>query len=251
MDSVHSSRFLTAEQTKSLTERISRLSSAAGCKALRSVTQIHWENKSGSVSYAVDKILNAIQHGMMITFQYSFTSADLKKSLKRSGYVYTVSPYSIYRRGDQYYLIGNTHGYDNLSCYRLDRMRNAAVSELPAVPAEKLLGKNPDMRISEYVQSTISNFSGEKIPLELHAEPSALDDIIDCFGEKIRVTQTESGLTVKLRTTESEGLYHWLMQMCGKITATSPQSVVDEMARRTQTAAETYGAISRPCSSGE
>ncbi len=251
MDSVHSSRFLTAEQTKSLTERISRLSSAAGCKALRSVTQIHWENKSGSVSYAVDKILNAIQHGMMITFQYSFTSADLKKSLKRSGYIYTVSPYSIYRRGDQYYLIGNTHGYGNLSCYRLDRMRNAAVSELPAVPAEKLLGKNPDMRISEYVQSTISNFSGEKIPLELHAEPSALDDIIDCFGEKIRVTQTESGLTVKLRTTESEGLYHWLMQMCGKITATSPQSVVDEMARRTQTAAETYGAISRPCSSGE
>ena len=35
MDSVQSSRFLTAEQTKSLTERISRLSSAAGCKALR------------------------------------------------------------------------------------------------------------------------------------------------------------------------------------------------------------------------
>lgn len=242
MDAVQTAQFLTAAETKHLSERICDLSSKAGSEALRRTTQIRWGNKTRhkSVSITIDKVLRAIQSGRRITFQYSFTSADMKKSLKRGGHWYTVSPYSLYWRGDRYYLIGNTDGYENLSCYRPDRMRNVEITEQHAVPAEKLLGKNADLRISDYVRSTVSNFGGEKIVLELLADESALDDIIDCFGENLRVSCQPDGLHVTLRTTESEGLYRWLMQSSGSVTAIAPQSVVNEVKKRIQAAAVKY-----------
>lgn len=55
MDSVQSSRFLTAEQTKSLTERISRLSSAAGCKG-RSAASRRSTGKTNPVRSAMRSI---------------------------------------------------------------------------------------------------------------------------------------------------------------------------------------------------
>lgn len=244
-DSVLSASFLTQSETKSLADRICSLSSAAGRKNLRAVTPIRFKNKSKdpAVKIFIDTVMKAIRTNHMVTFQYIFTDIDLERKLKRNGFLYSVSPYAVYRSGSSYYMIGNTDGYDNLSCYRFDRMKNLICCDCRAHPAEEILGKNPDIMLSEYVQNTVYNFSGEKITLQMLVKHCAIDDLLDFFGDKLKISSSIDKLLATVRTTQSEGLYRWLMEYSETVTAISPESVVTEMQRRTKAAAGAYNAI--------
>lgn len=240
-DAVASAKFLTKSETGSLTAKICSLSSTAGCKLLKSQNIIKWHSKAGnpSVKYNIDKVMAAIKENKAISFRYLFTDIDLEEKPRRNGFVYTVSPYVLYWRTDQYYLIGCTKPHSNLSCYRLDRMKSLEIGA-EARSAKEILGSNADLKISEYVQSTLSNYHGEKISLELITDASMLNDILDCFGNDIRVKACGEKIAVTVRTTENEGLYRWLMEYAQSIKATAPASVVDEMNRRIRAAAESY-----------
>lgn len=244
-DAVLSARFLTKSETEKLAQKIYSQSSKAGEKKLKSLTPVLFEkSENRTVKINIDKIISAIYEQKKIVFQYEFTDVTLTKKLKRDGFDYSVSPFALYRRDDRYYIIANTDGYDNLSCYRLDRMKNLEVTNQPARSAKSIVGSNADMAIADYIRHTLYNFGGERITLTLEIKASAVDDVIDFFGSEIRIKSEESGITVTVRTTESEGLYRWLLQFSSSIKAISPQSVTAEMQKRIMLAANTYGIIS-------
>jgi len=245
-DAVSSASFLTKAETDDLTRRICGLSSSAGSKTLKMQNCIKWQHKSAdnSVKYNIDKIMSAISNKKTIRFQYLFTDMSLNKRLKRNGFIYSVSPYVLYWRMDKYYLIGCTENHDNLSCYRIDRINKLEIGNSPMRPAKDILGNNFELKISEYVQNTLYNFSGPKITLELIAENCALDDILDCFGNSVRVKKYDNKIHVTIRTTESEGLYRWLMEYSSMIVATAPESVISEMKCRLNSAAAAYSSTS-------
>ncbi len=240
-DAVSSAHFLTKSETARLTAAICSLSSAAGGRLLKSQNMIKWRGKAKnpSVKYNIDKVMTAIKESKAISFRYLFTDIDLEEKPRRNGFAYTVSPYVLYWRTDQYYLIGCTKPHSNLSCYRLDRMKDLEIGG-EARSAKEILGSNADLKISEYVQSTLSNYHGEKITLELVTDASLLNDILDSFGNGIRVKTHGEKIAVTVRTTESEGLYRWLMGYAQSIRATAPESVVTEMKQRIRAAAENY-----------
>lgn len=241
-----SARFLTKTETERLTNKIMSLSSVSGKKKLKAVHSVKWDNKAENpaVKIYIDKIISAISESKSIEFQYIYTDEQLNKKLKRNGFRYIVSPYSLYWSSDRYYLIGRTENHNNLSCYRLDRMKDLEISDNRFVSAETILGENADLKISSYVQETLYNYSGGKITLQLSAESSAVDILLDYFGDKLRVKTDGERLSVSIRTTESEGLYRWLMQYSTLVTATAPESVVNEMVKRTEAAAMAYR---KPC----
>lgn len=237
-----SARFLTKTETERLTNKIMSLSSVSGKKKLKAVNSVKWDNKAENpaVKIYIDRIISAISESKSIEFQYVYTDKQLNKQLKRDGFRYTVSPYSLYWSNDRYYLIGRTGNHNNLSCYRLDRMINLELSNNDYVSAETILGANPELKISSYVQETLYNYSGREITLKLSVESSAIDCLLDFFGDKLRIKSDGKQLSVSIRTTESEGLYHWLMQYSCLVTATAPESVVNEMSKRTEAAAMAY-----------
>lgn len=244
-DAVSSSRFLTKSQTENLIEKIIALSSKAEKKTLKSQNIIKWRNKAknSSVKYNIDRVMTAIRENKTISFRYLYTDIDLEEKPRRNGFVYTISPYVLYWRTDRYYLIGCTDSHNNLSCYRLDRIKNLEIGS-QARSAQEILGSNAELKISEYVQSTLNNFSGEKIMLELIADSCQLNDILDFFGNDIRVKTCGDKLSVTIRTTESEGLYRWLMEFAHSIKATAPASVVNKIKQRIQSAIENYFTLS-------
>lgn len=237
-----SARFLTKTETERMTDKIMSLSSVSGKKKLRAVHSVKLDNKAENpaVKIYIDRIITAIADNKSVAFQYIFTDEQFNKRLKRDGFRYIVSPYSLYWSSDRYYLIGRTEKHNNLSCYRLDRMRDLEISDNRFVSAETILGANADLKISRYVQETLYNYSGNKIALKLIANSSAIDILLDCFGNDLRIKKDGERLTVSVRTTESEGLYRWLMQFSGLVTATAPESVVNEMIKRTSIAASAY-----------
>lgn len=241
-DAVFSARFLTEYETGEFFKKIRGLASRTGEKKLAALVPVTFEkSKNRSVKFSINNIMTAVYEKKKIAFQYEFTNITLSKELKRNGFVYSVSPFALYRRGDQYYLIANTDGHDNLSCYRLDRMKKVEITDKPARSAESIVGKNADLAIADYIRHTLYNFGGEKITLTLEIKPCAVDDIIDFFGSEIKVRSEGDKFTAAVRTTESEGLYRWLLQFSGSVTAVSPRSVTAEMQKRIKLAANTYG----------
>lgn len=240
-DAVSSARFLTKSETDRLITKIYALSSKSGAKILKSQNIVKWRNKAtnSSVKYNIDKVMTAIKEKKAISFNYLFTDIDLEEKPRRNGFVYKVSPYVLYWRTDRYYLIGCTAPHSNLSCYRLDRIKNLEISGV-ARSQEEILGINSDIKISEYVQSTLNNFNGEKITLELVTEGRLLNDILDFFGNDIKVKSCGEKIIVTVRTTKSEGLYRWLMEFGHSIRATAPNGIVDEMQRRIQSVVQNY-----------
>lgn len=244
-DAVLSSRFLTRSETERLVQKIYSQSSTAGEKKLKALTPISFEkSENRTVKISIDRIISAICEKKKIAFQYEFTDITLCKKLKREGFKYSVSPFALYRRDDRYYIIANTDGYDDLSCYRLDRMRSLEVTDQPSRSAESIVGSNADLGIADYIRHTLYNFGGDKITLTLEIKGSAIDDVIDFFGNDIKIRSEEDKIAVKVRTTESEGLYRWLLQFSGSVTATAPLNVTVEMRRRLQDAAKIYGITS-------
>lgn len=237
-----SARFLTKTETERLIKKILSQSSVPGKKKLKTIHFVKWDNKAENpaVKIYIDRIISAVSECKSIEFQYIYTDEQLNKRLKRDGFRYAVSPYSLYWSNDRYYLIGRTENHNNLSCYRLDKMINLEISNNNYVSAETILGANPELKISRYVQETLYNYSGRKITLKLSAESSAVDCLLDFFGCGLRIKNDGKQLSVSIRTTESEGLYRWLMQYSGLVTATAPESVVNEMVKRTETAAMAY-----------
>lgn len=244
-DAVLSAHFLTESETERFVQKIYSLSSAAGEKKLESLTPIVFDkSENRTVKINIDKIISAISERKKIAFQYEYTDITLSKELKRDGFIYSVSPFALYRRDDRYYIIANTDGYENLSCYRLDRMRNLEVTDHPSRSAESIVGSNADLEIADYIRHTLYNFGGEKITLTLEIEASAIDNVIDFFGNDIKVKSDNDKIIVTVRTTESEGLYRWLLQFSSSVKATSPLSVVVEMRKRLHSATNIYDAIS-------
>lgn len=219
-------------------------SSLAGQKKLKALTPVLWDkSENRTVKINIDKIISAICKQKKITFQYEFTDITLTKQLKRNGLRYSVSPFALYCRADQYYLIANTDGYDNLSCYRLDRMRSLTICDHPSRSAESIVGSNADLRIADYIRSALYNFGGEKTTLTLTVKAGAIDDLINFFGNDLKIQAEGDRITVTIRTTESEGLYRWLLQFSGSVTVTSPKSVTVEMQKRIQHAGNSYDVI--------
>jgi predicted DNA-binding transcriptional regulator YafY len=129
IDAVWGARFLTYENSKLIAEKIKSLASSMGQKMLTEVTPIksHVKSNNPAVKIYIDTILQAIKQKRKIQFQYTYTDRELKKQLRHDGFVYVLSPYSLVWENDRYYLIGNYDKYDNLSNYRLDRIKNLSI----------------------------------------------------------------------------------------------------------------------------
>lgn len=242
LDSVYSARFLTDTDVKNFEESLYKQAGTGGKKKLKAITHTVFEkSENPSVKNNIDALITAVYKHKKIVFQYEFTDIKKEKKLKRNGHKYTVSPYSLYRRDDRYYIIVNTDGFDDLSCYRLDRIKHLEVTDRPARPAESIVGSNADKAIEEYIKNTLYNFGGKKITLTLEIKENAIDDVIEFFGRKAvkHIPDPERNLAA-VRTTESEGLYRWLLQYVKNVTALSPDSVTEEIKKRIIEAANSY-----------
>lgn len=241
-DAVAGAKFLTDSETKDLIEKLYKLSSSEGQKTLKAVSPLlnTVKNEAPVIRICIDGVMNAIRKEKQISFQYVYTDTDMKQKYKREGHTYIVNPYSLIWRNDKYYLIGNTEPHRNLSFYRLDRIRNFEMTDMCLLPAEELLGKNAHDQIADYVKKTIYHYSGEKISLVLQVAGYMADDLLDYFGRDIRLMPCGDTYELTVRTTESEGLYYWLLQYGEHIVIKKPQSVRDEYLRRIRTIGEKY-----------
>lgn len=232
MDAAVGASFLTEENSKKLADKLCALSSKEGQKTLKGATPILSDVKNGSptTKNAIDLILKAIRRKRMISFQYLYTDENLEKKLSYDGMRYSVSPYALIWRQDKYYLIGSHKKYQTLSYYRLDRIRNADITEESILPKEEILGQNADWKLRDYINRNLFNYSGDETRVKLAVDRNMMWVIEDAFGEQYELLSlNETKAIVNVTVSDGWGLNNWLLQHGDSIQVLEPQTVRNQV----------------------
>ena len=239
VDAVSSSRFLT-EEAEELIDSIGRLGSRH--QASRLAGNVHVDRRvtrqSDSVYANVDVLREALRSNCKVEFSYFKT--DVRKTGWKSapGRRYLLTPVAIVYSDDFYYLVTYSDKHDGFANYRVDRMEALRMSDEPATRNEAIAG----FEVEAYRSGSFGMFSGKRRNVTLLVHESAMNGVVDRFGDDALVTPGPSAQTdrpcdcehpdgrrswarVTAAMTVSPPLFGWLAQFGDRVLVESPSEV--------------------------
>ena len=160
------------------------------------------------VFYNISILDEAIRKKQKVLFEYAEYHTDKKMHLKKreDGSVreYVVTPYQMAVQEGKYYLICNYDKYDDISNYRVDRIRNIQVLEEKGKPFETLKwsGHQP-MNLNEYMKEHVYMYSSENAFVKFRIVKAMISDVIDLFGKGVNFSEeTDTHVSVSVHVNE-------------------------------------------------
>ncbi|MBR1562174.1 MAG: WYL domain-containing protein [Ruminococcus sp.] len=227
-DAVASSKFLTLKKSKELIKKLQQLTSDYKAKDLRRLVYVENRTKTFNeqIYYAINKIQEGIFTQSQIRFKYFEYTVEKKKQLKHGGEVYTVSPYALVWENENYYLVCFSEKHQNISRFRVDRMTQVDMTELPA----RDLSDEEQAEVTN-LQSLYGMYGGELMELKIQFDNSLINVVMDRFGEKtICHKNSENTFYINREVQIAPTFWGWLFQFGNKAKILEPAAAV-EMAK--------------------
>ena len=235
VDAVQSSRFITRRKSDALIRRLERLASIHQAQQLQRQVFVSGRVKvmNESIYYNVDKLHTALSAKRAITFQYFDYNMYREKVFRREGAQYTVSPYGLIWNNDNYYLVAYDGSHREMRHYRVDKMAEITVTNLPREGAEDY----PNFDIAVYGQKHFGMYSGEETTVTLRAKSSMAGVVLDRFGQDvILVPDGPDFFSVSIPLVLSPQFYGWLFALDPDVTLTAPPRAVAAYQERLRSA---------------
>ena len=160
------------------------------------------------VFYNIGILDEAIRKKKKVLFEYTEYHTDKKMHLKKreDGSVreYIVTPYQMAAQEGKYYLICNYDKYDDISNYRVDRIRNIQILEEKGKAFETLKwsGHQP-MNLNEYMKEHVYMYSSENAFVKFRIVKAMISDVIDLFGKGVNFSEeTDTHVLVSVHVNE-------------------------------------------------
>lgn len=228
VDSVQSSKFITAKKSNELIGKIERMASKYEAKQLHRQVYVAERIKTmnESIYYNVDIIHNAIANNVKIRFQYFQWNVDKKQELRHGGEYYLISPWALSWDNENYYLIGYDHKAGIIKHYRVDKMLN--ISETEEKREGKQLFRQFDMAI--YAKKMFGMFDGKEQSVRIECVNSFAGVMIDRFGKSVTMIKTdEEHFVVNVTVAVSRQFLSWIISLGDGVVITAPEDVVELM----------------------
>lgn len=241
IDAVASAPLITEKKTVDLIEKLMKFLSSYQREMIKSqITldkRVKLENEQ--IYYVIDSINRAISEKRQIEFDYyKYHIVDNKPKLEKKRR-FTLSPYALIWANDKYYLVGNYEKYNNLSNYRIDRIKMANVTDIPARPYQDVCSYTDVFDAADYARKNILMWGGDEIEMELVCSNELLDTMIDKFGIDVTfVNKMKDRFYISTRVFFSEGLVDWLFTYCDKLKILSPKILKDRLLKKTRATLE-------------
>lgn len=241
IDAVTSAPFITEKKTAELTEKLLKFLSVYQREVI--VSQLSTDKRikfsNEQIYYVIDEINQAIADKKRIEFDYYKYAVTDNTPVLTKQRRFEISPYALVWANDKYYLVGNYDKYDNLSNYRLDRIKMIEITDKNARPYDEVCGYGAKFDASDYARKNIMMYNGEEIELELICSNELLDLMIDKFGSNATiVNKMKNRFYIKTSVFFSEGLVEWLFQYCDRIRILSPKKLKDRIQKKAQATIE-------------
>ena len=227
IDAVQSSRFLTERKSNQLVKSLKGLTSERERKLLDKRVHVKGriKSQSESVFHSVDIIHNALVLKRKIEFLYYSYGTNLRRSPRRDGRRYTLTPVKVIYADGYYYLAAYSDKYEDIATYRVDRMELLQVSNEPAT--RNALIANYDFE--DFELESFGMFDGDPEVVTLHVDAGLMDVIADRFGRDVDLVKSTSDYAdVRVRVRKSPQFFGWVAGLNGGVTIISPSSVVAE-----------------------
>lgn len=244
MDAVLAAPFITQKKTALLTQKLKGLLSRGQAECVSKQIYVQQRNKfeNEEIYYSIDAINRAIASGRQLSFQYYHQVIVSNRLQPGRGKEFTISPYALLWANDKYYLVGNYGKYNNLSNYRLDRIRHAVVTEEKVRHFSEVSPYRDFFDAADYLHKTFNMYNGEQELVELRCANDILEAVVDKFGTDMEFCcHDENGFTVRSRICVSDGLMEWLLQYGGRITVQAPESLRRAMMEKVEGLRKAYG----------
>ena len=227
-DAVASSRFLTQKKSKELLKKIQSLTSEHKAKDLRRMVYVSNRTKTynAQIYYDINSIQEGIFSGLEIRFKYYEYTVEKRKQLRHGGEVYTVSPYSLVWENDNYYLVCYCEKHEKICRYRVDRMTQVTVTDIP----RRELSEEEKTEVTNR-QTIYGMYGGELMTLQLQFDNKLIDVVMDRFGEKtICHKNSDNTFYINEEVQVAPTFWGWLFQFGSQAKVLGPERAV-EMAK--------------------
>ena len=236
---VYSAKFLDEKRAKRLVKVVGDLVCEIDAKGLeRDVILLDKGKSNNTANY---EILKTISFAMSrerirkvshipekIRFKYlSYTLQNgLRRTERRKGEWYVVSPYKLLISDGNYYLMGYDDKMQKMVNYRIDRMKDVSLTGEPRSGAEAY----NELSMENYLQEHFGMYQGERDHIRIRALNMLLDTFVDRFGTRdvIYAKDDDKHFTAVIKVAVSNQFFGWLCGLGNKVKIISPAPVVEE-----------------------
>lgn len=231
VDGVQSSKFITKEKAREITEKIKRLAGKDTIKSLNRQSYVadRVRNMNDSVVTDADRIHQAISEDCKISFRYFHYSpnAATKRSYSKDGNKYTVSPYALLWNNGNYYLYAYDSEKQKFRYFRVDRM-DAISNPLPIRRDGKEAYHEKQLTTQE--AKVFDMFSGTAYNVRMRFRNELADAVIDQFGKDVMMIPCDEQHFIVTAPVEiSPPFFAWIATFGRRVKILSPEPVVERM----------------------
>ena len=228
IDAVESSKFITANKSQELVEKLSKLAGEHASAGLKRNVCCENRVKPGNekIYLIIDAINEAINSNKRISFQYFRYDSNKQKQLKLDGKSYEITPLHLVWNGDYYYMIGVYDYKQRLGSFRVDRIaKRPEILDVEGTPAPV------GFDINEHINTTFRMYNSTHAEVELICDNDVMDSIVDRFGEDVvTYPNDQNSFKAIVNIAVSNVFYSWVFGFGGKVKIQSPEHVKEHYA---------------------
>lgn len=217
IDGLLFSKHIPYSQCKRLIDKLKGLSNKyfdAKVKHIRNLPENVPTNKQ--LFMTIEILDEAISKSCQVAFTYNEYNTDMKLHSRKNNAnevnEYIINPYQIVATNGWYYLICNYDKYDNISYYRLDRITNIRIHDVPVKPMKKIAGLEKGLDLPKHMAEHIYMFNGESIFVKFRAKSYIVGQIIDWFGRDVRFYNDNYDTVDVLVQVNEQAMLFWTLQ---------------------------------------
>lgn len=243
MDAILSTPSISAAKAQELVKKLGRQLSCYQARAIEDQLCKSGRGKADNdeLFHHIDLIHRAICQKKKIRFCYHHKLYDGKQAGLDAGRTFILSPYALIWLNDKYYLAGNYDKYNNVSNYRVDRIRSVRVMEQDARDFSEVSPYKDFFDVEDYTRRSVNMYNGTPLLVKLCCDKSLLEPLLDHFGGRMEfVCCGKNTFTVLVSVNSSEGLLEWVAQFGPRILVLSPLSLRKAILERWQRVEKAY-----------
>ena len=245
IDSLLFSQHIPYSQCRELVKKLEGLSNNYFRSRVRYINRLPGDASDNKQLFLNIELLDeAICKSRKAAFEYLSYGTDkqLHPRVRSDGSTdYVVSPYQMVAKEGKYYLICNFDKYDDISNYRLDRIRNIRILDERAKPFESLQGADGNrLDLADYMKKHVYMYSSGNCRAVFRVCRAMIGDVIDLFGKDVVFSdETEESVTVSVYTNEMSAAY-FAQSFAPDVTVLGPEKLRENVKTQLQQALEKY-----------
>ena len=192
----------------------------------------------------IEVLSEAIDGNNKVTFKYYDYNID-KELVPRckdgKERVYKLTPLRMVVNNGRYYLFGVPDINNNLSIYRIDKIKRAEVLNESGKSKDVIEGLKDGMDLGKHIAEHIFMTLGPSETIIFEFDSWWISSVIDWFGKDIELTMKDDNTCIGRVKVNVKSFENWAM-MCSYtgVKVTSPKSVADDLKKRAQEIAKLY-----------